>query len=281
MSEITKRKVTLGGLHSGEVVDLMPETTAEQVKLNKNENLASKLAELIAALNLKITTENAIKLVKEEIAKIVDGAPETADTLNELAELYASNKDLIDALNTAIGTRALASDLTAHVDDKENPHGVTKEQIGLDLVDNTADADKSVKHAVSAEQDGDGNVISQTYVKNETVDSIIGSVNNDILPVVSSHTTDTSNPHKVTKAQIGLDLVDNTADADKSVKHAINADMATKDANGNTITSTYATKDELEAVVSGEEVSFGATVYVSATQPSEAKAGDLWFRTYE
>lgn len=34
---------------------------------------------------------------------------------------------------------------------------------------------------------------------------------------VSSHAGNTSNPHKVTKAQVGLGLVDNTADADKPV----------------------------------------------------------------
>lgn len=53
------------------------------------------------------------------------------------------------------------------------------------------------------------------------------------------------NPHKVTKSDVGLGNVDNTADSDKSVKSATSA---TKDASGNVITSTYATKSALTTV---------------------------------
>lgn len=38
----------------------------------------------------------------------------------------------------------------AHVDARNNPHGVTKAQVGLGNVDNTADAHKSVKYATTA-----------------------------------------------------------------------------------------------------------------------------------
>lgn len=37
-----------------------------------------------------------------------------------------------------------------HAENKENPHGVTKKQVGLDKVDNTADSEKSVKFASEA-----------------------------------------------------------------------------------------------------------------------------------
>lgn len=37
--------------------------------------------------------------------------------------------------------------LSGHADDKNNPHGVTADQVGLGKVNNTADADKSVKFA--------------------------------------------------------------------------------------------------------------------------------------
>ena len=38
----------------------------------------------------------------------------------------------------------------AHISRTDNPHGVTKAQVGLENVDNTADANKSVKYATSA-----------------------------------------------------------------------------------------------------------------------------------
>lgn len=41
-------------------------------------------------------------------------------------------------------------DLALHKNDKNNPHGVTKSQVGLGNVDNTADVNKNVNYAVSA-----------------------------------------------------------------------------------------------------------------------------------
>lgn len=75
---------------------------------------------------------------------------------------------------------------------------------------------------------------------------------------------------KLTKAAVGLGNVDNTADANKSVKHATSADSATtatsattansatkatQDASGNVITSTYATKTELQEGLAGKSQS--------------------------
>lgn len=71
---------------------------------------------------------------------------------------------------------------------------------------------------------------------------------------------------KLTKAAVGLGNVDNTADANKSVKHATSADSATtatsattansatkatQDASGNVIANTYATKNELRDGLAG------------------------------
>lgn len=67
---------------------------------------------------------------------------------------YASVSHVYDTLNTA---------LTSHTGDTSNPHGVTKTQVGLSNVDNTADKDKSVKSATSATNDSAGNKIVDTY----------------------------------------------------------------------------------------------------------------------
>lgn len=58
----------------------------------------------------------------------------------------------------------LENDLEAHVNSKNNPHKVTKEQLGLDKVDNTPDVEKDVNSAV---KDSKGNIIKDTYVTNE------------------------------------------------------------------------------------------------------------------
>lgn len=68
--------------------------------------------------------------VDQKVSDLVNSAPETLDTLGELATALQENKGVTDALDAAIGNKANASDLNAHIDNKENPHNVTAEQIG-------------------------------------------------------------------------------------------------------------------------------------------------------
>lgn len=66
---------------------------------------------------------------------------------------------------------------------------------------------------------------------------------------------------KITKASVGLENADNTADKDKSVKYATSAGSAgsatkaTQDGSGNVITSTYATKTALQNGLAGKSQS--------------------------
>lgn len=59
-----------------------------------------------------ITAKNYTDL---KISDLIDGAPETLDTLKEIADTLADNKDVMSALDAAIGLKANASDLTAHI----------------------------------------------------------------------------------------------------------------------------------------------------------------------
>jgi len=49
---------------------------------------------------------------------------------------------------------AVSNTINTHIANKSNPHGVTKAQVGLGNVDNTADKDKSVKYAASVPWNG-------------------------------------------------------------------------------------------------------------------------------
>lgn len=100
---------------------------------------------------------------------------------------------------------------------------------------------------------------------------------------------------KLSKAAVGLGNVDNTADANKSVKHATSADSATtatsattansatkatQDASGNVITSTYATKNELRDGLAGRATTKTYENYqafvtaIGLLSKSELKVGD-------
>lgn len=52
----------------------------------------------------------------KKVADLVNGAPDTMDTLKEVSDALASNKNVVDALNASIGSKANQSDLTAHTE---------------------------------------------------------------------------------------------------------------------------------------------------------------------
>lgn len=90
--------------------------------------------------------------------------------------------------NTAVVTE----NITQHKNDYNNPHKVTKAQVGLDKVDNTADIDKPISTATKTALD-------------------------TLQSGIEAHIEDGNNPHQVTAEQIGLGNVDNTSDMDKPV----------------------------------------------------------------
>lgn len=94
----------------------------------------------------------------QEIADLIGGAPSTLDTLGKLAQAMQSNGNVVTALDEAIGKKASAAEFDSHVKDKANPHAVTKAQVGLGNVDNTADANKYVKFS-----EGAGNANTANY----------------------------------------------------------------------------------------------------------------------
>ncbi len=108
-------------------------------------------------------------------------------------------------LQPALDAKADAADLAAHTGNLGNPHAVSKAQVGLGNVDNTADLDKPVSTATQAALDA----------KADDTD-------------LAAHTGDLTNPHAVTAAQVGLGNVDNTADLDKPVSTATQAALDAK-----------------------------------------------------
>lgn len=76
----------------------------------------------------KTYADNAANKVKNDL---LNGAGAAYDTLKELGELIDDNKDAIDVLEDVAAGKANASDLTSHVNNKSNPHGVSLSQLGV------------------------------------------------------------------------------------------------------------------------------------------------------
>jgi len=84
--------------------------------------------------------QNAKSYADKKIVDLVGGAPETLDTLKEVSDALEANADVVEALDAAIGTKASAEALNTHVNNKSNPHNVTKAQVGLGNVENKTGA---------------------------------------------------------------------------------------------------------------------------------------------
>lgn len=102
-------------------------------------------------------------------------------TTTKAGVMSAADKTKLNDLKTQEGItsdiNAVQSNLTTHITNKQNPHSVTKAQVGLGNVDNTSDADKPVSTAVQAELDKKTNsAITDIDFANSTVDNAIMTV---------------------------------------------------------------------------------------------------------
>lgn len=122
----TAQKAILTAKIEGVLKELMIKTSAEQVYLDDTTTLASKLSELIDALNGKAsqsevsealsarpTNEAMNNAISNAINELIGGAPSTYDTLKEIADYISEHHEVVDALNAAIGKKADASVVTS------------------------------------------------------------------------------------------------------------------------------------------------------------------------
>lgn len=61
-----------------------------------------------------------------------------------------ADDDIARKVDVRNGDATIKASLDTHIGNRNNPHSVTKVEIGLDNVDNTSDAQKSVKYAATA-----------------------------------------------------------------------------------------------------------------------------------
>lgn len=89
----------------GILTDLMVKTTAENVYVG-DTTLAAQLAGIIADIANRPTTTAMDTAISTAISGLIGGAPETYDTLKEIADYIAEHQDVVDTLNAAIGNKA-------------------------------------------------------------------------------------------------------------------------------------------------------------------------------
>lgn len=117
----------------------------------------------------------------------------TSATISQAGLMSSSDKTKLDGLKDQAGITsdidAVQTNLETHINNKSNPHEVTKDQVGLGNVDNTSDANKPISTATQTALNGkfsatDGNALKQRVdnipeliATDITVDSDNDSVN--------------------------------------------------------------------------------------------------------
>lgn len=95
----------------------------------------------------------------------------TSATISQAGLMSSSDKTKLDGLKDQAGITsdidAVQTNLETHINNKSNPHEVTKDQVGLGNVDNTSDANKPISNATQTALNGkfsatDGNALKQT-----------------------------------------------------------------------------------------------------------------------
>lgn len=155
-----------------------------------------KITEILSnnITNPRITTWEMVADLPHEFP-VVDHPWELTDLVGA-SQLVASVNAVEDAIRDAASGAA-----DEHVNDKNNPHEVTKAQVGLANVQN---------FPVSTTVEATGGTSNAAYMTPlRTREAILGLVANDYF----AHKANTANPHNTTKVHVGLSLVANYAPA--------------------------------------------------------------------
>lgn len=172
-----------------------------QEVVDRNEAIATVKAELTTAINKEISDRKAAD--SANFKELEDGMTAAVDNLEgriqntdgKLYEEIDNRKGEINRVEKLISdetaTRAQAdtnvnAKVDSHIANKSNPHGVTKAQVGLGNVNNTSDADKPVSTAQA------------TAIADAKAAGTNAQAN------LNTHTQNKSNPHNVTRDQLGM-----------------------------------------------------------------------------
>lgn len=274
--QVTKEQVNLGLVSNFQVAT---QAEAEAGTLNTRYMTPLRTAQSVAAALAPVTahinnTSNPHNTTKGQVGlglvanyAVADAVAARAGTANDL---YMTPLMVREAIAAQSG-----GDLVSHVNNQNNPHNVTAGQIGLGNVSNYATATQ-----VEA-QTGTANNLFMTPLRTAQAIQTLA------IQPLTDHINNTSNPHNVTAAQVGLGNVPNypkattaqaqagTSDAvfmtAKTVAEAIAA-LADPDGQQASIASHLADHGNPHAVTKAQ-VGLGSVDDFATASQAEALAG--------
>ncbi len=208
------------------------------------ENAAdAKIAALRADLNAHIANKgNPHGVTKAQVG--LDKVMNYPIATNQQSDEATSNVVYSTpySVNRTINAKVMPT-LNAHINNKSNPHAVTKAQVGLDKVMN---------YPIATNQQSDEGTSNVVY---STPYSVSRTITTKALVPLNAHIADKNNPHGVTKAQVGLDLV-------------MNYPMATKtQAEGGSLNTVYMSPLRTKELITKEVADLRAHVAITSGNP--------------
>lgn len=211
-------------------------------KLGKTETAAdsSKLGGVAASSYAKTADMNsAIEAAKSAVKdELIDGAPDTYDTLKEIADYIAEDKTGAAAMNEAIAGKLGKTETAVAAAKLTTSAGSTTQPVYFD-----GGVPKACTYSLNKTVPADAVFTDTTYTAGTGISISSNAINNTGVRSVTAGST--ANQLSVNTGGTTTTITIN------NVANATSATKATQDASGNVITSTYATKDEVTEAVTG------------------------------
>lgn len=161
--------------------------------------------------------------VQAEVAAVIDSAPATLDTLNELAAALGDDPNFASTITSSLATKASASDLSSHASDTTNIHGIAD----TSALETTSGAQSKASAAQAAAEAAAASALSAHEADTTSIHGISNTAN--LVYTNDSRLTDTRTPtdDSVTTAKIVDSAVTSAKIADGTiVNDDINASAA-------------------------------------------------------
>lgn len=223
----------------------IPTPESVELVLNDFRNEINNIDEKVSNVSIKLdnyieANEGNIEDIKQDIVNIQESlelilgesASEVIDKFNEILSFLEGYDDsqtlkgvisdletkLIELINNVeddldLNVKEIKSIINNHTSDKNNPHTVTKRQVGLDQVDNTSDLNKPISTLTQQALDYEANLRNEM---DEEIMQRINDVHDELTQEITTHIQDKANPHQVTKEQVGLGNLTNDAQVKRS-----------------------------------------------------------------
>lgn len=216
---VVSRATSLNDVYGVIVNEAGVATNCDEDKLDKSGNLLPKYAYVCTSGFAKVIDNGACTVGGTCMPNSSGIAIQSDNAIGYKVVYRVDNNHILIFVDQSMHTiknmlehsNNISDTLNAHKNDKTNPHSVTKSQVGLSNVPNVSTNNQTPTYTEES--------TLSAMTSGEKLSSAFGKISKAVTDLIA-HIANKSNPHEVTKAQVGLDNVDNTSDVNKPISTA-------------------------------------------------------------